>query len=466
MASFRSKLARLTPKAAGPARAIPAEEPEPELSALRQALAHALGRPAASSRVGSGEAPPLEQDDLALTVVEPGDGAGGRLHRRRRVLPPGQRFGSVCLHDAPLGDRRMLSLLALTPALASADLERVLFLDTETSGLGSGTANVAFLVGLAYHEDGQLVLEQLFLRERDEEEAMLREVARRIEACEVIASYNGKSFDLPVLRGRFVMAGLRPPPERTHLDLLHLARRVHRQRAWGKSLPNLEREVLGFRRGPDIAGEEVAARYRHYLRTGVTAGLRAVIDHNEWDVLSLVALVALYGEPLERLSASDIASAARVVRRAGDLEEAASLAQRAVTQGAGSHGLRVRAEVAKARGDKQQALADFEALAATVGDPSARLELAKLYEHHLREPGRALAMVELGVDEDGAAVARRRARLTRKLARTRAQEHARGGAGAGAAQPPPRAGAPSAIRTSAVGTLDPHGRGEAGKAAG
>ncbi|MCA9622917.1 MAG: hypothetical protein KC731_28055, partial [Myxococcales bacterium] len=68
MASFRSKLARLTPK--GSARAVPDAEPEPELSALRQALAHALGRPAASSRVGSGEAPPLEQDDLALTVVE------------------------------------------------------------------------------------------------------------------------------------------------------------------------------------------------------------------------------------------------------------------------------------------------------------------------------------------------------------------------------------------------------------
>jgi hypothetical protein len=229
-----------------------------------------------------------------------------------------------------------------------------------------------------------------------------------------VVSYNGKSFDLPVLRGRCVMNRLAPLPERPQLDLLHLARRVHRHRPWPKKLGRLEAEVLGFRRDGDIDGQEVAERYLHYLRTADERGLEEVMLHNARDVLSLAALTGLYGEPLD-LPASELASIARVVRRAGDLERARQIAELAVERGAGVSGLRARAEIAKARGDKRQALTDFEALAQQVGDADVRLELAKLYEHFLKQPGRALSVVELGTGECSEAWEHRRARLARKL---------------------------------------------------
>jgi uncharacterized protein YprB with RNaseH-like and TPR domain len=347
------------------------------------------------------------------------------LEIRRREWSTTTQIGSVALETAMLCDPRMLSLLGLTPELAELRPERLLFIDTETSGLGSGTTNVPFLVGIAWLEAtqgpseaaGRLVLEQLFLRDRDDEAALLEALRSRIEACEALVSFNGKSFDLPVLRARYVMNGLAPVQERPHLDLLHLARRVHRHRSFKKSLTVLEQEVLGFRRGPDVHGEEVAARYRHFLRSGEEAGLHAVVTHNEHDVVSLAALTGLYGEPLGSLPAAELASAARAIHRAGARDRALDLADLAVTRGAGTVGLRIRAELAKARGDKEQALADFEALAATVDDPTIRLELAKLYEHHCREPQRALDCVERGTGETADDQRRRRQRLERKCAR-------------------------------------------------
>lgn len=407
MSSFGKRLARL--QGAKPEPTADASEPADDtpLSAVRLALRRALGvAPDAATVPIPGDRRPLPFERVATEA--------GPVERRTVRREVTRRIGNVTLDAVSATDPRMLSLLALTPELASVPADRFLFLDTETSGLGSGTANVPFLVGMAFFEGEDLVLEQLFLRDRDDEAALLMLVDERIRASEAIVSFNGKSFDVPVLRARFVMNGLPAMTERPHLDLLHLARRVHRHRRFKKSLTVLEHEVLGFRRGPDVHGEEVAARYRHYLRSGDTAGLHAVVEHNEHDVVSLAALTTLYGEPTLQLPASELASAARAVRRAGALDDAIELAELAVRRGAGEVGLRARAEIAKARGDKAQALADFEALAATVGDPDVRLELAKLYEHHCRRPAAALAQVALGTGESDPDRERRRRRLERK----------------------------------------------------
>lgn len=411
MSGFGKRLARLQQAAPAAEEVTPTDEDRP-LSAVHQALQRALGVASPAAGQSSAKASdPRDARRLPFEVVVTDAGPVERRTIRREVTC---RVGNVTLDACRTTDPRMLSLLALTPELARVPADRLLFLDTETSGLGSGTANVPFLVGMAFFEGDALVLEQLFLRDRDDEAAMLAIVDERVRACEAIVSFNGKSFDVPVLRARFVMNALPAMTERPHLDLLHLARRVHRHRRFKKSLTVLEREVLGFRRGPDVHGEEVAARYRHYLRSGDTAGLHAVVEHNEHDVVSLAALTTLYGEPTRQLPASELASAARAVRRAGALEDAVELAELAVRRGAGEVGLRARAEIAKARGDKAQALADFEALAATVSDPDVRLELAKLYEHHCRRPTAALAQVALGTGESAEDRERRRERLERK----------------------------------------------------
>jgi uncharacterized protein len=410
MASFREKLARLSAPR-GQTADLPRAGGSQDLTGIRTALERALGR-----SVTPATRPEPSQLPFAVEMTE-----DGPLCTRRLTFETTHEVGTVGLGSALTADEATLSLLSLTPALANCDIGRALYLDTETSGLGSGTANVPFLVGLAWCEQdargSRAVVEQLFLRDRDDERPLLEWLRRRLQAASMVVTYNGKSFDMPVLRARYVMNALEPPPERDHLDLLHLARRVHRHRTWSKSLGVLEREVLRFRRGPDIAGEEVAERYRHFMRSGDEQGLQAVVDHNEHDVLSLLALVGLYGEPLRSLPATELASVARVMRRAGALERAENVASLALERGAGAIGLRARADIAKARGDKEQALADFEALAATVADPTVRLELAKLYEHYRRDPDRALAMVDRGTSETAERSDHRRRRLLRKRAR-------------------------------------------------
>jgi len=348
-------------------------------------------------------------------------------HRRLERVAAEHCVGAVPLGWAWQADLGLLALLALTPELRRCSLDGALFLDAETTGLG-GAGTMPFLVGLGWidRDAGEVILEQHLVRDPTDEAVMLERVASRIAAAELLVSYNGKSFDLPLLGTRFVMNRLARPPGRPHLDLLHLARRVHRSRRWSKSLVSVETHVLRFGRVGDVAGHEVAQRYAHYLRSGDDSALGEVVEHNRHDVLSLVALFGLYGEPLDRLQARELADVARAMWRAGAIAEAARVADLSVRRAAApAAGLRVRARIAKARGDKRQALADFEALAREVDDSAVRLELAKLYEHYLGDPGRALEAAEQGTAETAEAQARRRARLRRKLQRAKGERSGR-----------------------------------------
>jgi hypothetical protein len=166
----------------------------------------------------------------------------------------------------------------------------------------------------------------------------------------------------------------------------------------------------------------------HFLRTGDTGALLGVVDHNAWDVVAMAALVGLYGEPLEStlLEPPDLVGVARTLARAGKKDVAYDVATRALDASAerawGAESLRARAEIAKARGDRARALADFEALAESVDCPKVRLELAKLYEHFVKEPGRALAVLARGTSEEPARAERRATRLQKKVAARVARE--------------------------------------------
>ena len=364
--------------------------------------------------------PPVDTDDLPFVTTET---SAGPLSIRTQRLSPAHRTGRAPLLAARAASARLLALLALDPSLASCDPARALYLDTETTGLHGGTGTVAFLVGLAFWEPGNggLVVEQILVRNLGEEEPMLAHVRARIAQASMLVTFNGKSFDLPLLRTRFVMARLTPPTEPPHLDLVHIARRLHKPRGVTCRLVMIERDVLGFERIDDVPGGEVSARYLHFLRTGDAGALVGVIEHNAWDVVAMASLVGLYGEPLEgtQLDPEDLVGVARTLKRARAVDEAWETVQKAVEAGAGEASLRARAELAKARGDRARALADFEALSVGVDDPRVRLELAKLYEHFVRDHARALALLDQGTGEDDVAMARRRARLEAKRERAR-----------------------------------------------
>jgi uncharacterized protein len=393
----------------GSADTLPAD-PAFRLDALRARIARILTK--ASPVVKRSAADPSAGDLPFCREVT----ALGPLYVRTRRLSAAHRVGRAAVQPTARTSAGMLALLSLDPSLAALDPRKALYLDTETTGLSGGAGTVPFLIGLAWFEEGSasLVVEQLLLREMGEEAPMLERLAKRVSEASMLVTYNGKSFDVPLLRTRYVLNRLPLFECAAHLDLVHVARRVHRHRLLHLNLANVESEVLGFERTADISGGEVCSRYTHFLRTGDDSALGAVIDHNEWDIVSMVALVGLYGEPLEGLAPSDWVGLARTVRRAGSLELASQIAERAIDRGVGSEAVRARGEIAKARGDKAQALADFASVIDAVDDPSLRLELAKLYEHHAKAPLAALELVGRGTGESPEATARRRMRLEKK----------------------------------------------------
>jgi uncharacterized protein YprB with RNaseH-like and TPR domain len=372
------------------------------------------------ARQAAAPKPPVDMSELPFVETETDQGT---LLLRAWRLSASHRVGRAPVWAARGASSRLLALLALDPSLADRDPARALYLDTETTGLHGGTGTVAFLVGLAFwdEDEGGLRVEQLLVRELGEEGPMLAHVRERIRAASMLVTFNGKSFDMPLLRTRFVMARLEAPAEPPHLDLVHVARRLHKPRGIACKLTSIEDRVLGFVREDDVAGAEVSARYLEFLRSGQGQRLLGVIEHNAWDVVAMAALVGLYGEPLEgtQLDAGDLVGVARTLKRARAVDEAWEVVEKAVAGGAGEASVRARAEIAKARGDRARALADFEAVAAEVDDPKLRLELAKLYEHFTRDHARALTMIEQGTGEDEPAASRRRARLEAKHGRTR-----------------------------------------------
>jgi uncharacterized protein YprB with RNaseH-like and TPR domain len=414
--SLRGKLSRLEgfapktpplspPSLPSPPTALDRAQVLDDLRArIQAALERTVPRPAP---------PPVDTVELPFASLET---PLGPLHVRTQRLSAAHRTGRAPVASGAEADPGLLALLALDPGLSRCDPRRALFLDTETTGLAGGAGTVAFLVGLAYWDGGALVLEQLLVRALGEEAPMLDRVRQRIEAASMLVTFNGKSFDLPLLRTRFVLARSNRPAEPPHLDLLHVARRVHGKRVkQGCRLVALEREILGFERIDDVPSGDVSACYMHFLRTGDARALLGVVEHNAWDVVAMAALVGLYGEPVYGgLAAGDLAGVARTLRRAGALEQAGAIADIAVAREASADALRARAEIAKARGDRQRALSDFEALAASVDDAGIRLELAKLYEHWMRAPGRALEWVARGTGETPEGAQRRKDRLERK----------------------------------------------------
>jgi uncharacterized protein YprB with RNaseH-like and TPR domain len=416
---------------------LPAPPPSPPSGAPRASLLDDLRARMQATLERSARklpAPPPAVDTCELPFVT-FETPSGSLHVRMQRLSGAHRTGHAPVACARDASPALLALLALDPALAACEPSRALYLDTETTGLSGGAGTVAFLVGLAWWDGPTLVLEQILVRALGEEAPMLERVRDRIEAASMLVTFNGKSFDMPLLRTRFVMARVTAPAEPPHLDLLHVARRVHKERtrrsAGACKLTALERDILGFERIDDVASGDVSACYLHFLRTGDARALLGVIEHNAWDVVAMAALVGLYGESLpvhSRLVAEDLAGLARTLRRAGALDHAMAAAEAALDRvraappstssgDAGHLPLRVRAEIAKARGDRAQALADFEALATAVDDPAARLELAKIYEHWVRAPAEALAWAARGTGETPERAEKRSRRLTAKAAK-------------------------------------------------
>ncbi|MBK8257603.1 MAG: ribonuclease H-like domain-containing protein [Polyangiaceae bacterium] len=432
----------------------PAPPSKPSLDELRARIAALIGHREPLPK-------PADPSASELPFVVEQTPLGPRYVRRVRAAPAA-RVGRAPLHTARSADVYTLSLLALDPKIADCDPKRALYVDTETTGLSGGTGTVAFLLGLAFfdEEHQSFTLEQMLLRRLGEEAPMLELFAKRLADASMIVTFNGKTFDFPLLRTRFVMNRFAKPNEPPHLDLLHVARRVHSHRLPSCNLASLESHVLGRERVGDVSGMDIVEAYMHFLRSGDESALSGVVTHNEHDVMSMVALLGLYGEPFgvqneplvnqnepfsgartepcvpsdasrradscagigAGLCASDLAGVAKTLHRAGAVGRARALADEAVRAGGGVHARRVSGDISRARGDVAEALLQYETLLTEVEDPAVRLLLAKLYEHKGKAYDRALSHVEAGTHESPVAAEKRRLRLTRKLELLRMRE--------------------------------------------
>ncbi|GHG77658.1 ribonuclease H-like domain-containing protein [Comamonas sp. JC664] len=384
----------------------------------------------AAARRGAAPAPP--QGPLP---VEARTTTHGTVHVSERIHPPDHHHGSAPVAAALDVEGALVASLALHADLAGVDYQRMLFLDTETTGLAGGTGTVPFLVGLAWFEGRSLKVHQLFLRRLGEEAPMLRALSERMAASSCLVTFNGKSFDWPLLRTRFVLNRVPAPAELPHLDLLHCARRVFKHRGAGTRLVHLEDQVLGFRRVDDVDGSLIPELYFRYLRGGDGAALTPVLEHNINDLLLLAALL---GELVRRFRAGgagvavprgedprDLLGFAGVALRARDYERAQAFARAAAAgdQGAvGIEALALASRLSRKAGDAPSAATHLHrALEVARGFQAAtlHLELSKLYEHALKDLARALHHAKLSkAAETPPDHQRRLLRLEARIART------------------------------------------------
>lgn len=325
-------------------------------------------------------------------------------------------------HDA--GPATLLpaaSLEALSLSKGSLNTARPLYFDTETTGLAGGTGTLAFLLGTAHVRDGRALLSQVHLPGPGHERPMLQWLRDRLEESTVLLSFNGRSFDWPLLKSRFVMNRLTPPPERPHVDLLHCARRVFRHHLDELKLSTLERRVLDVHRQGDIDGALIPAAWFDYLRTGRIAVLSRVLAHNERDVRSMVDLVgrliAAWEERHPVLPATALGLAG-VAARHGDDERALRFIARASEGPVAEEALLLEAELRRRRGEYREAAeALLRALPGAKSPAPLHLRLAKLYEHRLGDLEQAREhAARCGPAEPASVHARRQARLTSKQA--------------------------------------------------
>jgi uncharacterized protein YprB with RNaseH-like and TPR domain len=225
--------------------------------------------------------------------------------------------------------------------IADQNPEDLVFLDTETSGLAGGTGTFAFLVGVGRYTSDGFHLAQFFMRDPLEEPALLLALEAFIAPCRTIVSFNGKAFDIPLLDTRYTLQGWKSPfRDFSHVDLLHLSRRLWRDRLPSRTLANLEVQILhASRTDEEIPGWMIPQIYFDYLREGDARPLLRVFYHNAMDVVSLAALLnhtsALLEDPFSHPTAeiTDLAAVARLLEDLGHFDRAAELYQLCLSSG-------------------------------------------------------------------------------------------------------------------------------------
>jgi len=397
-------------------------------------LSRVIQRLEATRRINVASRQMSSLEDLLGGVVEETE--------RGRVLVVRRRFEAGHLHGRQLLDaaRGMadapLALLTRTGAPPAGP--RLLYLDTETTGLAGGTGTYAFLVGVGFFDGETFEVRQYFMRDLDEEPALLAALDPLLRDMDGLVTYNGTGFDLPLLETRFVLARRRWPEAAFHLDLLPAARRLWSGRLPDCRLGTVEQHALGFAREWDLPGALIPSVYFEYLRRKAPGELPRVFEHNRHDILSLAALAGRVADAVARapgpeFGVEELAGLGRLWE-AVDPDRGEACYRMALAGGLPSParervlGRLAWREKRRARWDASRVLWEEAARGARFFDSRPWEEMAKIHEHRLRDLAAAHAVVTEALEHARVhrapggvveALHHRLGRLSRRLERAR-----------------------------------------------
>jgi uncharacterized protein YprB with RNaseH-like and TPR domain len=260
--------------------------------------------------------------------------------KRTTILPAGGWYGPQQTPEPDEIDPAVVARVSRDGRFESLTPGDFLFLDTETTGLAGGTGTLAFMVGVGFWQEGSLQVIQYFMPDYPEEQALLSLLEQDVGGYSSLVTFNGKSFDVPLLSSRFVSIRSEMASRMCslpHLDLIHPSRRLWKRRVGDCSLTNLEAQILGFEREEDIPGWEIPQAYFRFVTDGDPGPLPTVFLHNQFDLVTLAQLAAkmcrLYREPLgdRKLPGLDLYSLARSLEMDGSPQTAVEVLEEART---------------------------------------------------------------------------------------------------------------------------------------
>ena len=331
--------------------------------------------------------------------------------------------------------RDVLEMIFGCPFPETVQPEDILFLDTETTGLSGGVGTIAFQIGVGYFAASGFVVEQFLMHDYPEEAEMLRMLDGLMQRFSILCTFNGRTFDVPLLKSRFLMNRIANAhfPE-VHADVLYPARRLWKLRLKKCTLGNLEEQLLHVQRDDDLPGAMVPQTYFQYLKDGDFSPLVKILEHNKQDIVSLAQLFFFMckqvDQPEEMEAGEDLFSLAKAMEKRGQREKAMHCYRLSAGHGMLGPSYQAMARMEKREGNCESAVKLYQAMLARDKEPATACEaLAKLYEHQLKDIAGAVSYTrqallllsepslfhDSSVQERQKALQWRYARLRRKL---------------------------------------------------
>lgn len=330
---------------------------------------------------------------------------------RENYFYPDYKCGEIELGQVSQVSPKIISHLARDDRFNEFDIKQAVFLDTETTGLAGGAGTYIFLVGVGYFENDKFCVKQYFMRDFNEERALLSALNDLLRDFKAVVTYNGKNFDLPLMESRYIIAGINMIfRDSYHFDLLYPVRRLWKRRLENCSLSTVERDILKVRRINDIPGFLIPEIYFRYLKTKDARELGPVFDHNLQDILSLVALVSKIGKlvenPLSQAQCgTDILGVGRIFDELKNYEKSSCYYKEALRYNLSEQELKdilsLGSLACKRKGEWEEAEKMWKELIEIGGDFNyfPYEELAKYYEHRLKDYSKAEQIVTEALEQ-------------------------------------------------------------------